>query len=249
MLNVIGGILGDYCKTAAMDTFVASHNDRHPTDLALLRGARMVRSSETEEGRNWAEVKINQLTGGDPISARFMRQDFFEFRPELKLWIIGNHRPGLRNVTDAARRRINMVLFTFKPKKVDQNLEAKLMAEAPAILRWMIEGCLDWQKNGLVRPQVVIDATRTYFEAEDTMRQWIEECCEVDVNYADTNASLFSSWANYAKNRGEEIGSQKRLNPAMEGLGNRPIKDTNGIRGRGFKGLRVRVHTWTDDER
>jgi len=104
-LNVVASILKDYGTTAAMDTFNASHGDRHPTDLAMLRGARLVTASETEEGRAWAESRIKQMTGGDRISARFMRQDFFEFTPQFKLMIVGNRKPVLRNVDDAARRR------------------------------------------------------------------------------------------------------------------------------------------------
>ena len=101
-----------------MDTFIASKNDRHPTDLAALKGARMVCASETEEGRAWSEVRIKQLTGGDRIAARFMRQDFFEFVPQFKLTVIGNNVPELHNVDDAARRRLNIVPFTQKPAGV-----------------------------------------------------------------------------------------------------------------------------------
>ena len=98
--------MGDYCRIAPIETFTASANERHPTDLAGLRGARLVRAVETEEGRRWAESKIKALTGGDKISARFMRQDFFEFTPQFKLLIAGNHKPGLRSVDEAIRRRL-----------------------------------------------------------------------------------------------------------------------------------------------
>ena len=100
-INVVRSIMGDYAQTAAMDTFTATQSDKHPTDLAMLRGARMVTASETEEGRAWAEARIKALTGGDPITARFMRQDFFTFQPQFKLTIIGNHQPALHNVDEA----------------------------------------------------------------------------------------------------------------------------------------------------
>jgi putative DNA primase/helicase len=162
-LNIVRAIMGEYARNAAMDTFTASQSDKHPTDLAMLRGARMVTASETEEGRAWAEARIKQMTGGDPITARFMRMDFFEFQPQFKLTIIGNHKPVLRNVDDAARRRFNMAPFLYKPPAKDMELEAKLLKEAPEILRWMIEGCLDWQKNGLIRPNVVVQANGRIF--------------------------------------------------------------------------------------
>jgi putative DNA primase/helicase len=169
--NVISGVLGDYAVTAPMDAFVASNHDKHPTELAMLRGARLATASETEEGRAWAESRIKQLTGGDRIAARFMRQDFFTFTPTFKLLIFGNHQPVLRIVDDAARRRFNIIPFNRKPAKPDLLLEEKLRAEWPGILRWMIIGCLDWQRNGLVRPACVLDATEAYFSDQDLFGQ------------------------------------------------------------------------------
>ncbi len=133
-LNVLAGVMGDYAMTAAMNTFTASVTDKHPTDLAMLQGARMVSASETGEGRAWAESRIKQMTGGDPIRARFMRQDFFEYRPQFKLVIVGNHKPLLRNVDAAARRRFNIIPFVHTPPAPNRQLEKKLKREWPAIL-------------------------------------------------------------------------------------------------------------------
>ena len=113
-LNTLTAILGDYAKVAGMDTFTESHTDRHPTELAMLRGARIVAAQETEEGRRWAESRIKALTGGDPITARFMRQDFFTYTPQFKLLIAGNHKPGLRNIDEAIRRRFHLLPFTVR---------------------------------------------------------------------------------------------------------------------------------------
>jgi putative DNA primase/helicase len=96
-LNAITACAGEYHRTAPIETFTASATDRHPTDLASLYGARLVTAVETEEGRRWAESRIKSLTGGDRIAARFMRQDFFEYTPQFKLIIAGNHKPGLRS--------------------------------------------------------------------------------------------------------------------------------------------------------
>jgi putative DNA primase/helicase len=109
--NTIAGIMGDYHTTAPLDTFTATMQEHHPTDLAGLRGARLVTVTEVEEGRRWAEGKIKTMTGGDKISARFMRQDFFEYIPQFKLWVAGNHKPRLRNVDEAMRRRLHLVPF------------------------------------------------------------------------------------------------------------------------------------------
>jgi len=208
--NTFSGILDDYATAAAMETFTTSSMDRHPTDLAMLRGARLVTASETEEGRAWAESRIKQMTGGDRIRARFMRQDFFEYTPQFKLLLIGNHQPALRNVDDAARRRFNIVPFIHKPKAPDRDLQTKLRTEWPGILRWMIEGCLIWQRNGLVRPKVVLDATDEYFTEQDSIRQWVEERCETGkARLSDTSSNLFKSWTAWATANGEKSGSSK----------------------------------------
>ena len=208
-LNTHTGILNDYAVTSAMDTFTASKSDRHPTDLAMLRGARLVSASETEEGRSWAESRIKQMTGGDQISARFMQKDFFTFRPSFKLTIIGNHKPVLKNVDDAARRRFNLVPFNRTPAKPDPLLEQKLKAEWPGILRWLIEGCLDWQANGLVRPASVVRATESYFEDQDLMSQWLAEACDAEPGNQykwEATGSLFASWTDFANRAGEKPG-------------------------------------------
>jgi putative DNA primase/helicase len=115
LLNTVAEILGDYATTAMSDVFTVTRNEQHPTHLANLRGARMVNVTETEEGRAWAESRIKSLTGGDKISARVMRGDLFEFAPQFKLWIAGNHRPVLQNPDPAMRRRLHLLPLTFVP--------------------------------------------------------------------------------------------------------------------------------------
>ena len=239
-LNTVTGILGDYAKTAAMDTFTASHSDKHPTDLAMLRGARLVTASETEEGRAWAEARIKQLTGGDPISARFMRQDFFTFTPQFKLTIIGNHKPVLHNVDDAARRRFNIIPFLRKPAVPDRELESKLKQEWPAILRWMIDGSLDWQKNGLVQPESIIAATNSYFDEQDLFGQWLADKCDVDperTDMWDRSADLFASWSAYAAISGEKPGTARSFADSLRSRGCL-LKRTADARG--FRGIRLK---------
>jgi putative DNA primase/helicase len=168
-VNAITSCLGDYHRTAPIETFTDSKNERHPTDLASLRGARLVTAVETEEGRRWAESKIKALTGGDKIAARFMRQDFFEYAPQFKLVIAGNHKPGLRSVDEAIRRRFNLVPFTITIPlgERDEKLSDKFRNELPGILAWMIQGCLEWQTKGLAAPEEVKSATAAYLEAEE----------------------------------------------------------------------------------
>lgn len=240
-LNVVTKIAGDYAATAALDTFTNATGERHPTDLAMLRGARLVTCSETEEGKSWAESRIKQLTGGDPITARFMRMDFFTFNPAFKLTIIGNHQPVLHNVDDAARRRFNIVPFTRQPESPDRELETKLLAEAPAILRWMVEGCLDWQEHGLSRPDIVEQTTAEYFAGQDMFGQWLDEECDAEPGNefkSETSADLFASWSGYATRAGERPGSRKAFADLMQKRGMTPHRGHGGVRL--FRGVRFR---------
>ena len=242
-LNILTALLSEYATTSAMTTFTASNSDQHPTDLAMLKGARLVSVSETEDGRAWAESRIKQLTGGDKITARFMRQDFFEFTPQFKLVIVGNHQPILRNVDAAARRRFNIIPFEHTPSNPDSELESKLKTELPGIMRWAIDGCLDWQANGLVRPEVVLAATEEYFESQDLFGRWFEERCDISDKMAWTaTKDLYASWAVYARSSGEEAGDSRRIGAliARRGFTRKRITKV----GHGFCGVALRQ---TDD--
>jgi putative DNA primase/helicase len=236
-INMLVHILGDYATNAPMDTFTSSKFSSHPTELAMLKGARMVTASETEEGRAWAESRIKALTGGDPITARFMRQDFFTYQPQFKLLFAGNHQPGLHGVDAAMRRRFNMLPFIFKPEQPDYKLEEKLREESSRILGWALQGCLDWQLHGLGRPATVAAATDEYFEEQDLFGTWVEERCETDVNTWDLPSTLFKSWGLFARDSGEEIGSMMTFAARLKRAGFMPRKN-HGIRS--YRGIRVR---------
>jgi putative DNA primase/helicase len=241
-LSTVSGVLADYHKTAAPETFTVSHNDRHLSELARLRGARMVSVTETEEGRRWAESRIKQMTGGDVVAANFMRQDQFEFRPVFKLFVAGNHKPGLRSVDEAIRRRFNLIPFTvtIPPDQRDGELVEKLKAEWPGILTWMIEGCLEWQAMGLHPPKVVREATEAYLSAEDALAAWTDEKCEHDPTAWASSSELYGSWATYAVQAGELAGSQKAFSQSLESRGFRRHRMS---RAQGFYGLRLRPET------
>lgn len=214
-LNTIIRIMGDYAVTAAMETFAEQRGDRHSTELAMLRGARLVTASETEEGRAWAEARIKTLTGGDPIPARFMRQDNFTFRPQFKLTIAGNHAPTLRNVDEAMRRRLNIVPFTNKPSDPDSQLERRLIDEYPQILAWMIAGTQGYLRHGLNRPAAIVMATNDYFAEQDVFGQWLDERCILRQAAMQSAATLYCDWETFAKANGEVPGTAKSLGAAM----------------------------------
>jgi putative DNA primase/helicase len=237
--NTITGILGDYQRTAPIETFTESKSDRHPTELAGLRGARLVTATETEKGRGWAEAKIKTLTGGDLVSARFMNQDFFEYRPQFKLMISGNHRPKLRTVDEAIRRRLHLIPFTvtIPVQERDIDLSTKLISEWPGILAWMIEGCVQWRRIGLAPPAAVTHATETYLASEDAVATWIADQCEQDLNAFETTTDLFQSWKHWASHNGEDVGKRTDFCEALERHGVRQHRKEHG---RGFEGLRIK---------
>ena len=242
-VNVISTVLGDYAANAPMDTFMESRSDRHPTDLAGLRGARFVSATETEQGRRWNESKIKAITGGDDITARLMHQDFFTYRPQFKLLIAGNHKPAIRNIDEAMRRRMHLIPFTITvpPEKRDPLLTEKLLAERDGIMAWAVQGCLLWQSQGLSQPKSVVSATEEYFEAEDAMGRWMTERCNLGVNHKALTATLFNDWKQWAELSGEYIGTQRRFSDAL--LARRFDKWRNSMGVRGYQGIDLKQPT------
>lgn len=239
-VNVLTTILGDYAANAPMDTFMETRSDRHPTDLAGLRGARFVSAVETEQGRRWNESKVKAITGGDKISARFMRQDFFEYVPQFKLLIAGNHKPSIRNVDEAMKRRLHLIPFTvtIPPEKRDAKLTEKLLKERDGILAWAVEGCLLWQQQGLRVPKSVVSATEEYFEAEDALGQWIDERCHQHAEAKTLTANLYSDWREWAEQAGEFVGSIKRFAETLITRGFEKTRMHGGAKA--FRGLMVK---------
>jgi putative DNA primase/helicase len=230
-VNTIREIMADYAMVAGMDVFTESKHDRHPQELARLRGARMVCAQETDQGRLWAEARVKALTGGDTITAHFMRQDDFEFIPQFKLIIAGNHKPLLRNIDEAMRRRLHLVPFTvtIPPDKRDQDLGAKLRAEAAGILNWAITGCLNWQEQGLAPPEAVRSATAEYLDSQDVFGEWVLERTEHAEGSEKTRTSeMYADYRKWSEDRNEHPYTQKRFKEMLESRSYK-ISKVNGI--------------------
>src|SRR5260370_6493880 len=153
----------------------------------------------------------------------------------------GNYKPDLQNVDEALRRRFNIVPFTRKPEKPDKELESKLRVERSGILRWMIDGCLDWLANDLVRPQSIITATNEYFEEQDLFGHWLEECCDVERNnpHKWENATvLLESWRDYAEAAGEKPATTRSMSSALVSRGFTRKRVTGGATA--YTGLRLK---------
>jgi putative DNA primase/helicase len=241
LLNTIVNILNDYSTIASMDAFTESKHDRHPTELAALMGARLVVAQETDEGRNWAESRIKTLVGGDPITARFMRQDFFTYIPKFTLIIAGNHKPSIQTVDEAMHRRLHLIPFnvTIPKENRDPDLFEKLQQESAGIMRWMIDGSVEYFRLGLNPPRLVVEATEDYFEDENMLAQWVTDYCETGSNYWETPTPLFNSWKKYAIEANLVIGSNKVLKSKLEAAGFRYTR--TGPRGRHFLGIKIKL--------
>jgi putative DNA primase/helicase len=225
LVKLMTWIFGSYAAVASMDAFTATKGDKHPTDLAKLAGARWVASTETAKGRMWDEQRIKQVTGGEKISARFMRQDEFEYLPQFLPVISGNDRPRFPTVGEAERRRFIVWPFTHKPPEKDRELSNKLQAEGPGILRWLIDGCMKWMAarkaggDALARPMAVRDATDKYLAEQETLQAWIEEECVVGPKERTAPGALLDRYSAWAMRRGEARLRSPEFKDALEKLG------------------------------
>lgn len=237
-LNTLFKLWGDYARKAAAETFLNSRGEGHPTDVAGLHGARLVVGSELPRGKTWDESVIKDLTGGDKMTARFMRQDYFDFDPQLTLMIAGNTQPSFRGVDEAIRSRVVLVPFTVTiPKeRRDTSLPDKLMAEGPAILRWVIDGALAWQREGLNVPHSVAAASEEYFEAEDTVGQFLSDETETVVGHFETSQAIYARFESWCFGQGLSGWTKLTLVKELRGRG---FVDARMKHGRGLKGLKL----------
>jgi P4 family phage/plasmid primase-like protien len=238
-LNVLFDIWGDYARRASSATFLNSQNERHPTDLAGLQGARLVAGSELPRGKTWDESVIKDLTGGDTMTARFMRGDFFDFEPQLTLMIAGNNQPSFRGVDEAIRARVVLVPFTvtIPPEKRDKGLPDKLRAEGPQILRWAIDGALQWQERGLDVPASVEAASAEYFDDEDTLAQFLADETEQDATAFVTSTDLHQRFVQWTEGQGLNSWTLRTLQKELKSRG---FHDLRRNHGRGFAGIKLK---------
>ncbi len=242
--GTVSKLMGTYAVESPMSVFLAQRFSSHPTEIAFLAGARMVTANETEQGHHWDEARVKVLTGGDRISARFMRRDFFSFDPNFSLMIVGNHLPELREVGPAMKRRFLIAPFVHKPAQDNQKLADELKGEWPGILRWMIDGALDWQANGLVVPDCVRAETLNYFEAQDVFSEWLEAFCDCqcgnDWIYSPVTP-LFESWSAFCRRNGSDPGSAKSFGDML--VKRHFPRARNNARGRHHIGIQLKpVH-------
>jgi P4 family phage/plasmid primase-like protien len=208
------GILGpDYAIKAPANFLLVKRGETHPTELADLHGKRLVAAVETPDGGRLSESLVKELTGGDSIRARRMREDFWQFRPSHTVLLATNHKPQILGTDFAIWRRIRLVPFTITIPEPEQDkaLAIKLRAEWPAILRWAVGGCIEWKANGLDAPAEVLAATDNYRADMDPLGDFIEECCVIGPQCEAKAGDLYRTYKTWAEARGDELENQKRF--------------------------------------
>jgi putative DNA primase/helicase len=218
LMNVLLHVTGDYGKPGAPGLLMVKKHEQHPTEIADLKGARLVTLAESGEGKRLAEDFIKQLTGGDWLKARGMREDFWKFKPSHKIWLATNHKPIIKGNDYAIWRRIRLIPFevTIPYAEQDKQLTAKLKKESPGIFNWMVKGCLMWQREGLTEPEEVAAATQNYKEEMDTIKDFIEENCLVNPLAKVEVANLYVAYLSWCEENGEYPLSKKNLVAKLE---------------------------------
>jgi putative DNA primase/helicase len=220
-VETLAELLGDYHSATRSESLSITRGGGIPNDIAALAGARLVTVSETPEGARLNESLVKDLTGGDLMSARFLRHEFFKFRPKFKLWIRGNHKPQIRGTDDGIWRRICLIPFTVQipEQEVDPKLAEKLITELPGILNWAVKGCLAWQEQGLNAPDLIKNAVREYRSEMDILGEFFSECCVVDPSLSCSAKELHREYKRWCEDYGHKVIEQHRFGRALRERG------------------------------
>lgn len=233
LINTVMGMLGsDYAMKAAPDLLMEKRQDSHPTERADLFRKRFVAAIETAQGRRLAETLVKEMTGGDPIRARRMREDFWEFDPTHKIWLATNHKPIVRGNDHGIWRRIKLVPFTVSipDDEQDHKLPEKLRAEYSGILNWALIGCSEWAAEGLGHCDAVDAATSTYRREMDVIGQFLDDQCLLGPGYEARASELHKTYKAWCENSGF-----KPMNATNFGL---------ALNERGIPGEKRRDYVW-----
>jgi len=230
-LNTLRELLAEYAIETSPETFAVKDRGSYTGDIADLKGVRFVVTTEFAQGKSLNEVVVKQLTGGDTIRARRLYQDEFEFKPTFKIWMAANNKPRIRESANAIWRRIRLIPFLeqfcdisqaeYNPdaKLADPQLAAKLKAEQAGILRWAVDGCLMWQKEGLGLPMEVREANAKYRAEMDFLSDFLAECCIVTPEARVTTQELFRAYLYYCDRTGDKPVGKRTFNTMMRERG------------------------------
>lgn len=244
LFNLLLHLLGDYAAKMSASTLLAKRgglDSAAMNDIATLQGARFVSTVESDMGRRLAEAQVKELTGGDPIKVKRLYKDVFTIEPTWKIWVATNHQPIIRGRDHAMWRRVRLVPFTvtIPDAEQDTSLPDRLLAELPGVLRWAVEGCVAWQRDGLGLPKEVKAATEEYKERMDDLADYIAECCVTEPGAWCSMESLYGSFTAWAKESGEFIWSKRAFGDRLSEAGF-PPQHSKDKTTRGRSGVRLR---------
>lgn len=211
-IRILQDVMGSYSDTVPVRSVIGGGGDDIPADIAKIAGARLVTATEPAANQSWNEERVKAMTGGDLITARFLHQNFFEYYPTYKILIVGNHEPNIETADDAMLRRVKIIPANYKvprSKQIPDLSERVLKEEGDQVLRWMIDGCLRWAREGLPLPPAVQDATDAYGEDENLLDQFVNENCKIGKDLFVSRAALYRAWRSFCYTRGEDPGPEK----------------------------------------
>ncbi len=241
-VETIHTLLGDYAQKTETRSFMQQKNEGVRNDLARLKGVRFASAVEIMQGQRLNEALIKEATGGDRITARFLFKEYFEFRPEFKLFLACNHKPEIRGTDEGIWRRVKLVPFevTIPPEQRDKRLLEKLETELPGILNWAMEGCQEWRRNGLQDPEEITAATASYRQEMDLLALFIDECCQLDEDGEVPTGKLFDAYEEWCKKNGEQPVKKRTFGTMMKERGLRSENKTrDGKTKRHYVGISV----------
>jgi len=220
-LNTIQNLLGDYATSTPTESFMKKNTDQYTNDIARLRGTRFVSTTEAEQGRRLSEPLIKKITGNDPITARFLYGEYFNFTPAFKIFMATNHKPLIKGTDHGIWRRIKLIPFTttIAQDKQDKNLEAKLKQEASGILNWLLEGTARWKKEGLIAPSDILNATDEYRGEMDVIGNFIKERCVKDGDITIRIRDLYKAYADWCDENKEHAVSERFFTMRLKEMG------------------------------
>lgn len=222
LINAISSTVGDdYVIKANRDLFMVKKGDSHPAQMARLFGKRVVVCIETADGARLDEALVKELTGGDRIAARRMREDWWEFEPTHKAILVTNHEPEITGTDKAIWRRIRFVPFTesFEGERKDDRLGEKLKAEAPGILAWLVRGCLEWQAHGLPMPSAIEEATERYRNSQDVLGAFLETECATGTDFRVRISDLYGKYRTWCEGSGMKVATGTAFGRCMSERG------------------------------
>jgi putative DNA primase/helicase len=217
-LEILAALLGDYAWTSTFGAFMRSHNGVPLNVIADMMGRRFVVVDEGEESQSFNESLLKNMTGGGTVSGRQLYSRAINYRPTFKLWFGSNYKPNIQGMDLAIWRRVRLVPFnvTIPEERRDKFFSEKLKSELPGILNWALAGLAEWQKSGLGVSEEVRSATRAYRSEMDTVKEFVDECCERRVAGDFKLATLYSAFHEWSKQNGNQWPLKKR--PFMDRL-------------------------------